>query len=138
MNWPIFFIILLLQLALTFRDFIKTCNNLDLVKFNIYILHHAYDIYLFWAPLFLQTPIEYAIHAFAAIATGIHWFSYDNKCIATVILNKLCGYNVNEWLPSLKNMLGLYNITEYFHFIWMSLLLGYDFYKAKPLFANLL
>ena len=30
-----------------------------------------------------------------------------------------------------KNMLGLREITEYFQFIWMGLLIGYDFYRAK-------
>jgi hypothetical protein len=140
MNWYIFLLILFIQIALTFREFSKTCSNLGLLTLIIYIAHHAYDVYLFWAPLFLQKAKEYAIHAVTSIATGIHWFTYDNKCIATVILNKRCGYNTNEWLPSLKNMLGLRDITEYFQFIWMGLLVGYDFTKIyqQTFFKNIL
>jgi hypothetical protein len=138
MNWYIFFLVLFIQIALTFRTFISTCSKLSLLNFVIYFLHHAYDVYLFWAPLFLQKATEYLIHGIAAIATGVHWFTYDNKCIATVILNKRCGYKEDEWLPSLKNMLGLRNISEYFQFIWMGLLVAYDYTKSKSLLANLL
>ena len=133
MNWYIFLLVLLIQLALTIKDFTNTCKNLGILTILVYLAHHAFDVYLFWAPLFLQRAKEYLIHAFTAIATGIHWFTYNNKCIATVILNKRCGYKEDEWLPSLKNMLGLRKITEYFQFIWMGLLVSYDFYKVKPL-----
>ena len=102
MNWHIFLLLLFIQIALTFKTFTSTCSNLGFLTLVIYLAHHAYDIYLFWAPLFLQKTKEYLIHAFAAIATGAHWFAYDNKCIATVILNKRCGYNINDWLPSLR------------------------------------
>lgn len=137
MNWYIFLLVLLIQLTLTINDFINTCKNLGLLTILIYLAHHAYDVYLFWAPLFLQRAKEYLIHAFAAIATGAHWFTYDNKCIATVILNKRCGYKEDEWLPSLKNMLGLREIIEYFQFIWMGLLVFFDFYRARHLITNL-
>jgi hypothetical protein len=138
MNWYIFFLVLFIQIALTFRTFTSTCSKLGVLTLIIYLLHHAYDVYLFWAPLFLEKAKEYLIHAIAAIGTGIHWFTYDNKCIATVILNKRCGYKEDEWLPSLKNMLGLRSITEYFQFIWMGILVFYDYTKSKSLLANLL
>jgi hypothetical protein len=45
-------------------------------------------------------------------------------------MNRECGYPDDQWLDSIKNMLGLRAINEYFHFIWMFLLAGKDLYKV--------
>jgi hypothetical protein len=55
----------------------------------------------------------------------------NNECIATVYMNERCGYPKNEWLPSLKNSFGLRQITEYFQFIWIGILLFYDIYQLS-------
>lgn len=34
-------------------------------------------------------------------------------------MNRECGYPEEQWLDSLKNMLGLRSFNENFHFIWM-------------------
>ena len=130
MNIPIFLSILFLQFALTLQRFLTTCKKKSLYTWFLYISHHALDVFLFWSFLFLTTRIEFGIHLLILIGVVIHWFTYDNKCIITVLMNRECGYPDDQWLDSIKNMLGLRAINEYFHFIWMFLLAGQDLYKV--------
>jgi hypothetical protein len=126
MDIQIYLLVLLLQIILTFPRFIKTCENLDATSYIIYFSHHAFDVFLFWSPLFLRTRAEFAIHILVAIMTGIHWFYNNNSCIITEILNVRCGYPEMAWLDSIKNMLGLRILSENFHFIWIGLILAYE------------
>jgi len=128
MNIATFLFIYFLQIFLTFPKFSHTCKALNLVSYGTYFTHHLLDVFLFWAPLFLTTTNEFIIHIIVSIGVIIHWFTYNNRCIATVYMNRLCGYPEDDWLDSLKNMLGLRNISEYFHFIWIGLVLVYDIY----------
>ncbi len=95
-------------------------------SYLLYAAHHAFDVFLFWAPLFLITKLEYGLHLLFAVGIGIHWFTNDNKCIATVEMNKQCGYEEERWLDSLKNMFGVRKHFEYFHFMWIGILMAYD------------
>jgi hypothetical protein len=124
-----FFFIYVLQILLTFPNFELTCEKKTLWTYCLYFGHHLFDIFLFWAPLFLQFRNEFLIHAIAVILVMVHWFSYDNKCILTVMVNKQCGYPKEEWLDSLKNMLNLRSLSEYFQFIWIGGLFVYDIYR---------
>ena len=101
----------------------ETCEN---KSYGLYFLHHAFDVFLFWAPLFLTTKFEYGVHFLSAVAVGIHWFMNGNRCVSTVVMNKWCNYPEDRWLDSLKNMLGLRSVNEYFHFIWIGALMFYD------------
>jgi hypothetical protein len=131
MRWIIFFIVFLLQITLTLRKFIDTCESKTLYTWTIYILHHILDVFLFWSFLFLTTKFEFGLHLLILVGVVIHWFTYDNKCIITVLMNRECGYPDDMWLDSIKNMLGLRNINEYFHFIWMFLLAAQDIYRIN-------
>lgn len=111
------------QIFLTVREFLNTCMY---PSYLLYLFHHAFDIFLFWAPLFLVSKFEYGLHFLFALGVGIHWFTNGNKCIATVEMNKQCGYEEERWLDSLKNMFGLRSYFEYFHFAWIGILMAYD------------
>ncbi len=120
MKWQIFSAIFLLQIAVTYKNYITTCQNTDWL---LYFFHHILDVFLFWSILFLETSFEYKLHIVLSILVMIHWFTYDNKCIATVIMNRKCGYPEELWLDSLKNKTGL---TGYFHFWWIIALVLFD------------
>jgi hypothetical protein len=128
MRINIFLIIFLLQIALTFEYMRKTCKSNTLYLWLLYITHHLLDVFLFWSFLFLTTKAEFSIHLISLIIMSIHWISYGNKCILTVFMNRECGYPEEKWLDSLKNMLGIRNISEYFHFIWVFILAAQDIY----------
>lgn len=128
MRTNIFLIIFLLQIALTFQYMCKMCKSNTLYVWLLYIIHHLLDVFLFWSFLFLTTRMEFGIHLILLITMSIHWISYGNKCILTVLMNRECGYPENRWLDSLKNMLGFRNISEYFHFIWIFILAIQDIY----------
>ncbi len=127
----IFLFVFMLQILLTLPRFLQTCESKTLYTWSLYIFHHLFDVFLFWSFLFLTTKFEFGIHLLILIGVVIHWFSYDNKCIITVLMNRECGYPEDHWLDSLKNMLGLREINEYFHFIWMALLALLDIYKLN-------
>ena len=125
----IFVLIYALQLVMTFPTFKATCRTETPVQtYTLYFVHHLFDVFLFWAPLFILRKPEAIAHVAAVVLVGAHWFSYDNKCIATVIMNEQCGYNRSLWLDSLKNRMGLRAWNEYFHFIWLGAALLYDAY----------
>ncbi len=128
MRWEILGFLFGLQILLTIRHFLQTCKSKTLYTWLLYIFHHLFDVFLFWSFLFLTTEVEFTIHFIILICVVIHWFTYDNKCIVTVLMNRECGYPEEEWLDSIKNMLGLRNVSEYFHFIWMFLLAIQDIY----------
>ena len=131
MNIILFFTKYVIQILLTLPEFYYTCRTYShtLQTYSLYFIHHALDIFLFWSFLFLETKLEYIIHFILSIIVGLHWFWYDNRCIATVVMNRYCNYDENRWLDSTKNMLGLRKYNEYFHFIWVGLLMAYDLYK---------
>lgn len=90
----------------------------------IYFVHHATDVFLFWAFLFLTTRGEYIFHACIVFLTVIHWLTYKNRCIATVWLNRRCGYDEDVWLDSILNRLALRTrIGEYYQIVWLGLVL---------------
>lgn len=126
MNIVVFFVIYVLQLGITWPTFWRTCKGLDIHTFLLYMGHHAFDVFLFWSFLFLNTRNEYMIHILLVTVVLAHWAIYNNKCILTVYMNRFCGYNEGDWLDSLKNRLGLRNTSEYFHFIWLGVLVVYD------------
>jgi hypothetical protein len=131
MRWLIFLFIFVLQLVLTLPRFLQTCESKSLYTWSLYIFHHFFDVFLFWSFLFVTTKLEFGLHLLILIGVVIHWLTYDNKCIITVLMNRECGYPEEQWLDSLKNMVGLRNIHEYFHFIWMALLSFQDIYMLN-------
>ena len=130
MHWPIFILVILLQLVVTYPKFRETCLSCGIDVNLIYFIHHILDVFLFWSFLFVTTKLEYKIHFWTAILVMLHWATYDNKCIITVEMNKLCGYPEDQWLDSLKNRIPLRGISEWFHFIWIILLCGQDIYHG--------
>ncbi len=126
MRWVVFAAVLLLQLALTIQRFINTCESKTLYTWFLYFSHHILDVFLFWSFLFLTTKLEFTLHLLILIGVVIHWYTYNNKCIITVLMNRECGYPEEQWLDSLKNMLGLRSFNENFHFIWMFALAAQD------------
>ena len=133
MFWYIFAFIFFLQIAVTYKYFVKTCKSKTFYTWFLYFTHHMLDVFLFWSFLFLTTKTDFLIHCFILIIVVLHWSTYDNKCILTVLMNRNCGYPDEKWLDSLKNMLGLRNIYEYFNFIWMFILFWQDVYMIQTL-----
>ena len=131
MHWEIFLGIFIFQIAFTLPRFYNTCKSKSAYTWSLYFFHHLFDVFLFWSFLFLTTKLEFGLHLLIVIGVVIHWFTYDNKCIITVLMNRECEYPEDEWLDSLKNMLGLRNVNEYFHFIWMFLVALQDIYKLN-------
>jgi hypothetical protein len=133
MNLQVFLIILAIQIIITLPNFIKTCKYFCSFTLLVYLFHHAYDVFLFWAPFFLNKAIEFSTHFLLALVTGLHWFMNDNNCIITEYMNELCGYRKDAWLDSIKNKLGLRSLNEYFQFIWVGLLMVYDGFMIRKL-----
>ncbi len=131
MRWFVFFLIFVIQIILTLPRFYNTCKSKTAYAWSHYFFHHLFDVFLFWSFLFLTTKLEFGLHLLILIGVVIHWFTYDNKCILTVLMNRECGYPEDQWLDSIKNMLGLRNVNEYFNFIWMFLLAFQDIYKIN-------
>lgn len=129
MSILIFVIVLILQYILTLGYFVETCSRCTLYVWLLYITHHILDVFLFWSFLFLRRRIEYIYHLIFLVFVVIHWKSYDNKCILTVMMNRECGYEESKWLDSLKNKLSLEKINKDFHYVWMYILGIYDLYK---------
>ena len=128
MRWGIFAAVFLAQILVTAPSFMATCRRGE--EFGtkaLYLAHHAFDVYLFWAFLFLTRRVEFVAHIAIAVLVAIHWFTYGNKCIATVELNRQCGYPESEWLDSFKNRLGLrVCVGENFHFLWIGGLVAWE------------
>ncbi len=130
MRWHIFAAIFTIQLLITAPSFLDTCRSNDFFTRALYVTHHAADVFLFWAPLFLTRRIEWIAYiAFAAIV-ATHWFSYGNRCILTVVMNRACGYPEDDWLDSLKNRFGLRMVLgDNFHFLWVGLIVAWGIWK---------
>lgn len=128
MNWSIFVLIFIFQIALTIRNLYNTCAKRGFYLWFIYTLHHLFDIFLFWSWLFLTTKLEYKIHLLVIISVIINWIMYENNCIITIMMNRECGYPKYQWFDSIKNMMGLESIYKYFHFVWMIILACQDIY----------
>jgi hypothetical protein len=129
MNYIIFSFIYIIQIVLTAPTFQSSCSKKTLWAYSLYFSHHIFDIFLFWGPLFLRSKYDFLIHAITTLLIMIHWLTYDNKCIWTVLMNRECKYPEEQWLDSLKNMIHLRDFSEYFHFIWIGGLLIYDIYQ---------
>ena len=128
MNWFLFLAVYLLQIGVTIGPFYRSCESLDMERWLIYFGHHVLDVVLVWSFLFLTEPIEFLLHFILAIGVAIHWMTNNNECVLTVYMNSLCGYPADQWLDSLKNMLGLRALSEYFLFYWLGALLVQDVY----------
>ncbi len=120
MRWGVFAGIYALQLLVSFPRFLQTCEGLDTKRLVVYFTHHATDVYLFWSVLFVTSAREALLHLIFAVLVLAHWVSYDNKCIATVYLNHLCGQPEEEWLDSLLNRSGLRSVSDYYQFVWVA------------------
>jgi hypothetical protein len=132
MLFKIFILIYILQIILTIHNFYNTCKNKNLYSWFLYITHHIFDVFLFWSFLFLKTKSDYLFHFIFAIIIIIHWLTYNNKCIVTVLMNRECCYPDEQPLDSIKNMVGLSYLNEYtneyFHYVWIVILLAQDIY----------
>lgn len=131
MRWAVFAGLFFAQVLITAPSFSATCRRSEeLGTKALYLAHHAFDVYLFWAFLFLTRRVELVAHIAIAVLVGLHWFMYDNKCIATVELNRSCGYHEEEWLDSLKNRLGLrMTVGENFHFMWIGGIIAWEIWR---------
>jgi hypothetical protein len=123
-----FILVYLLQVSLTFPNFYRRCTHLSVPSVLLYFAHHLVDVFLFWSFLFLTSRAEFTLHFVLVLIVAAHWFTYNNRCIATVTMNRMCGFPEGDWLDSLKNRLGLRNLSEHFHFIWVGLLIVQDLY----------
>jgi hypothetical protein len=126
MNWLYFSLVYFIQVAATWGRFQATCQPADGRPLALYFAHHALDVFLFWSPVFLRTRADYAAHTLLVLIVGAHWFYNNNRCIFTVEMNRRCGYPEGAWLDSLKNKFGLRERSEWFHFIWLGVLLAWD------------
>lgn len=124
-----YLLIYFLQISTTLPNFIQSCFDLSFPNLLIFFIHHLLDVFIFWAIFFLNTKTEYIIHIITCILVAIHWFSYGNRCYATVYMNRRCGYDEDYWLDSLKNRSGLRRFSEYFQFIWLGLIIFWEVYQ---------
>jgi hypothetical protein len=131
MRWAIFAAVFAAQLLVTSPTFLSTCRRAGDVDVQLlYLGHHALDVFLFWSFLFLTRRVEWIAHIALVVIVALHWFSYGNKCIATVMLNRACAYPEEDWLDSLKNRLGLrMTVGEHFHFVWLGAVVAWEMWK---------
>ena len=126
MNLWAFAAIYAAQIALTLPGYAGACKGNLPAALPIYFVHHAIDVFLFWSFLFINKAIEYAAHIGLVAGVAAQWLMNDNQCALTEYMNSLCGKPRDAWLPSLKNMLGLRSVWEYYQFVWLGLLIGWD------------
>ena len=131
MNYLLYGLVYAAQLALTFPNFYRQCTRLSVPSLLLYFAHHLVDVFLFWSFLFLTNRAEFIAHFVLVLIVATHWFMNQNRCVATVTMNRMCGFPEGDWLDSLKNRLGLRHISEYFHFIWIGALMVQDIYKLQ-------
>lgn len=123
-----FILVYTLQISLTFPNFYSSCRSLSVSSVLLYFAHHLVDVFLFWSFLFLTTRAEFTTHFVLVLIVAVHWFTNQNRCIATVTMNRMCGFPEGDWLDSLKNRFGLRAFSEHFHFIWIGILMVQDLY----------
>lgn len=120
MRWLPFLALYILQIAASAPRFFRTCaTNTDLKTRLLYFLHHLSDVFLFWGVFLTTTRVERAVHLALVFITAAHWFSYENRCVATVALNHWCGYDADAWLDSLLNAAALRERSQYYQFLWL-------------------
>lgn len=129
MNYLLYGLVYAVQIALTFPNFYRRCTHLSVPSLLLYFTHHLVDVFLFWSFLFLTVRSEFIVHFVLVLIVAAHWFMNQNRCVATVAMNRMCGFPEGDWLDSLKNRLGLRHISEYFHFIWVGALMVQDLYR---------
>ena len=123
MIWSIYIGIVLLQIALTYPRFSKTCLDKDGIGVMVYILHHLLDVFVFWSFLFLTTRTEHLIHLLVILGVGLHWITNQYECIATTYMNEVCGVKRTQWLDSIVNRIRPFYYT---HAVWLLVLASYD------------
>ena len=123
MNYNFFIIISILQLYLAIEDFNINCKNKNIFNYFILILHHLFDVYVFFGIFMVQNDYEQKIHFFTILFVLLLWIINNYKCFLTEYLNKLCLINPNQWLFSL--MYQLYKITNfyYIHSFWIIIII---------------
>lgn len=131
MNIWLFMLFYVLQLSLSVPTFFTTCKQIDLPVLLLYFGHHLTDVFLFWGPLFMTNNYERALHLAFVLGVIVHWFTYNNRCIATVKLNEQCGYDEDQWLDSMLNHVNLRERSEYFQFLWLGVVVAYDIYYLR-------
>ena len=116
MNIKLFIIIYLIQISFAIQDYNNTCQNKNLYKFIILIIHHILDVYLFFGLFINQTYYEKNIHFIILINIILHWFSNNYHCKLTIYLNKLCNFkNQEKGLYSLVHLLQKSTKIYYIH-----------------------
>ena len=128
MNLKIYSLLLVLQLLISSTHF-KTCNNINLYKLMIFILHHLLDIYVFFGFLINETKNDYILHLFTIMSILIHWFTNNYDCALTVHLYELCGFDKKLWFQSI--VYKIYKLTNiyYIHSFWILGLIIYDLFQ---------
>jgi hypothetical protein len=109
-----------LQLAITYPHFSQTCQGPGSA---VYIIHHFFDVFVFWSFLFLTTRTEHIVHLCTILGVVIHWLTNNYECIATTYMNELCGFPREQWLDSMVNRIRPFYYT---HIVWLALLVAYD------------
>ena len=122
MRWSVYGFVLAIQVIMTLPRLNATCQELDALRFFVYIIHHFLDVYVFWGFLFLQTPAEFFVHEIVILLVAVHWFTNNYECILTTYLNGLCGYPHKAWLDSIVSRLG----SGYIHTWWILAHAVYD------------
>ncbi len=126
----VYFAIYAIQIAMTFPDFYSTCARHSARNYLLYFTHHLLDVYLFFGPLFVVTKLEMWWWLAITAAVAISWVLHDNRCIASVLMNRGCLYPDSEWMDSIKNRLGLREVAgDYFHHMWLGAIAGYFLWR---------
>jgi hypothetical protein len=120
MRWGVYLGLVALQFAITYPTFSQTCQGPGGV---VYILHHFFDVFVFWSFLFLTTKMEHIVHLYVILGVVLHWITNNYECIATTYMNELCGYPRDQWLDSMVNRIRPFYYT---HIVWLGLLVAYD------------
>ena len=71
------------------------------------------------------------LHLLITIIVLIHWFIIDNKCIVTIITNKLCDYNVNDKFEDFLYLLNLSKYNKHFYYIIITMIIIIDIYMIN-------
>ncbi len=128
MHWERFALLYGLQIAITYKRHASTCQDSSTGGFTLYAIHHLLDVYLFWAPLFLETAAEWRVYLVVAPLVLIHWATNKNLCVATVVMNRRCGFPEAQGLDSLKNRVG---VPPSLQFAWIGAILLYAYVSSS-------
>lgn len=112
----IFLSMLVLKVLIISKDEYNNCKTKS--GKIVYLIHHITSLYLYLGWIIFDNRI----HLLVCIIVFLHWI-VSEKCILTVITNKLCDYSQNNKFDDLLYYTNLVKYNKHIHYIVLSVII---------------